>query len=71
MEVSSYLPVSMVMGLGGASFPPDDTMLVRVTTLSSECPPRTFLLMERLASGDHSCTHTNQMIKLKQDFVTL
>lgn len=56
-DVPSYLPVFRVPGLGGASSPPEGTMLVRVTTLSSECPPRSFLLMERLVSGDHSCRH--------------
>lgn len=49
-----------VMGLGGAWSPPAETMLVRVTTLSSECSPRSFLLMERLVSGSHSYTHTHK-----------
>lgn len=63
---SSYLlPAFTVMGLGGVSSPPADTMLVRVTTLSCEWPPpllRSFLLMVRLVSGDHSCTGSQREI---------
>lgn len=56
---ASYLPASWLLGLGGTSSPPAETMLVRVTTLSSAWPPLSFLLMERLVSGDHSYTQKN------------
>lgn len=70
--VSSYLLVSRVMGLGGTSPPAEETMLVRVTTFSSEFPLCIFLLMERLASGDHSCTQTHShLFTLTQVFVSL
>lgn len=72
--VSSYLLVSRVMGLGGTSSPLLETMLVRVTTFSSEFPLCILLLMERLASGDHSCTQTHShllKLTLTQVFVSL
>lgn len=72
--VSSYLLVSRVMGLGGTLSPAEETMLVRVTTFSSEFPLCILLLMERLASGDHSCTQTHShllKLTLTQVFVSL
>lgn len=69
--VSSYLLVSRVMGLGGTSPPAEETMLVRVTTFSSEFPLCIFLLMERLASGDHSCTQTHSHLLKVFVFVSL